>query len=206
MKFFAGFVPDEINDRFRAEMLDILGGNAGLMERIENAENNYSFCVERVTESIESDKSIHNDLAALAEAVENLQSIYNPGGSAKALFEGEALGLVGGAQLQHLRAAFGGVAGEAMVMAARSALEKHKVPEQGGRPPGAAEAERRRLVGDIASIAEQAGINPTQQDRAGNQTPFEQLLHFVFKRLGINIKPASAIKELRKSRASAGVG
>jgi len=200
MKSFSGFVPDEISDRYRAEMLDLLGGNSALMQQVERVENDYLFFVEQATDSVESDKGIHNDLVKLAEAVELIQSIYNPGGTARCLFEGEAFVLLGGAPVQQMRDLFSGVTGEGLAMAAQRALEKHKVPEQGGRPPGAAEAERRRLVETVASISELSGIKPMEQDRSGKATPFERLLHFVFKRLDIKIKPASAITELRKSQ------
>lgn len=208
MKSSSGFVPtDRRRAWYRAELLELLGGNETLMNLVERAENDYLDLVGGATKGLETDRAIHDDLQALAEAIEVLQSIYNPGGSARALFEGEALRLVGGANVQNMRDLFSGVPGDALVMAARGALEQHQVPN--GRPASPHKIVRHRLVAAIAAIAEQAGITVRRQDRAGDPSTFERLLEFVFDRTEIdtdNFKADTAIKYFLETRASSGAG
>ncbi len=203
MKSFSGFVPNDRRAWHRAELLQLLGDDESLLEQLQQAENNYLFFVAGVARSMESDRSIHDDIKALAEALEVIQSIYNPGGAAKALFEGEAFRLVGGAKLQDMRDLFQGVPGEGLVMAARAALDKHQL--QGGRPTKPQTIERRRLVAILAEIAARAGIEVKRADRAGNQPPFAMLLTYVFDRVEIDYESAhfvdSAIREYLESRA-----
>lgn len=203
MKTFAGWISDEINDRFRHEMVELLGGNVELMEQVERAENEYLLFVEQSTRG-ESDKSIQHDLTALLNAVEVLESLYNPPGAARALFEGRALGLAGADIVRQFKDLFSAEKGRALAMAARVALDNHKV--RAHRSNAAPVAERMILVETVAQIAEQAGIAVKRNDRTGNPAPFERLLQFVFKRSGIEVKPDSAIQKLLENRANVGAG
>lgn len=203
MKSFSGFVPDDRRAWHRKEMVGLLGGREDLFERIEQAENDYRFFVSGVASSVESDRAIHDDLDAMVEAIEVLQSLYNPGGSAKALFEGEAFRLVGGPKLQAMRDLFQGVPGEGLVMAACAALEKHQV--RVGRPADTLKIERQRLVANVAHIAEEAGITVKRLDRSGGDNQFVVLLSHIFDRVEIENDSLSfvdsAIREHLESRS-----
>lgn len=188
MKSFSGFIPNDRRAWHRAQLLELLGGDESLVEQIERAENDYLFFVQAAAANDEKAQPIKKDLKALVKAFEALQKIYNPGGSAKDLLEGEACRLVGAAPLQALRSAFEGAPGEGMLMAARAALEKHQ--GQGGRPPL---LERRSLVADVAHIAAQAKIKVKRPETDGSESPFFLLLDYVFDRVGIDNDNVSVV-------------
>lgn len=187
MKHYSGFVPTDRRAWHRAELLALLGGDDALLAQLEQAENDYLFRAGQA-QACEADAIIRDELAALAEAVETLQSIYNPGGSAKAFFEGEAFPLVRGDRLQQLRDLFQGAAGEALAMAARAAADKFKV--RNGRPPDYLVTERRALVEAVAAIAERTGITVSR-----GSLPFSELLGAVFDRVGAESDSASFVDE-----------
>lgn len=192
MKSYAGFVPNDRRAWRRAKLLELLKGDGALLESLEQAENDYLFRTGQA-QACESDATIRDELKALAEAVETLQSIYNPGGSAKAVFEGEAAGLAGAQRVQALRDLFHGAAGEAMALAARAAADKFRVRKH--RVPALIVAERRHLVDAVAIIAERAGIKVVRLRRDGSKLPFVELLGFVFDRVGIEFDQDSFIDE-----------
>lgn len=187
MKHYAGFVPTDRRAWHRAELLALLGGDDALLAQVERAENDYLFRAEQA-QACEADATIRDELVALSEAVETLQSIYNPGGSAKAFFEGEAFPLVRGDRLQQLRDLFQGAAGEALAMAARAAADKFRVRTH--RTPDYLVTERRALVEAVAAIAKRAGIRTSR-----GSLPFSGLLSLVFDRVGAESESASFVDE-----------
>lgn len=199
MKSYSGFIPNDRRAWHRTELLALLGGDAALLAQVERAENDYLFRAEQA-QSCEADATIRDELAALSEAVETLQSIYNPGGSAKALFEGEAFPLVRGDRVQQLRDLFQGAAGEALAMAARAATDKFKVRRHG--TPDYLVTQRRHLVEAVAAIAERAGVKIKRPPRDGSKPPFVELLGFVFDRVGIEYGTDSFVdEEIRQLKA-----
>lgn len=199
MKSYSGFVPTDRRAWHRAELLALLGGDAALLEQVERAENEYLFRAGQA-QAYEADATIRVELKALAEAVETLQSIYNPGGSAKAYFEGEAFPLIRGDRLQQLREMFQGAAGEALAMAARAAADKFKVRTHGTH--NYLVTERRALVEAVAAIADRAGIRIERLRRDGSKPPFVEILGFVFDRAGVEFEKDSFIdEEIRQLKA-----
>jgi hypothetical protein len=204
VKSYSDFVPTDSRAWHRAELLALLGGNAALLAQIEQAENDYLFRAGHA-QACEADATIRDELKALAEAVETLQSIYNPGGSAKAVFEGEAFALLRGQPIQMMRDLFQGETGEALVMAAHTAADKFKVRKH--REPALKVTERRHLAEAIATIAERAGIRIERLSRDGSKPPFAELLAFVFDRAGVEFERDSfideEIRQLKKARKTA---
>lgn len=192
MKSYAGFVPNDRRVWHRADLLQMLCGEEKLYAQLEQAENNYLLRAGQA-QACESDATIRHELKALAEAVETLQSIYNPGGSAKAIFEGEAAGLAGAQRVQALRDLFHGAAGEALALAARASADKFQVRKH--RVPALVVAERRHLVDAVAVIAERVGIKVVRLKRDGSKPPFVELLGFVFDRVDIEFDQDSFIDE-----------
>lgn len=216
MKSFSGFVRDDRRELHRTELLDMLDGNTALLDALELAENDFWHHAANIEDSTESGRGIRKELSDFLAAVEIMRSFYNPGGSAKALVEGGSLDdrataigcaspgaykLLGAARVQQMRDLFTGGPGDIWVMAAKAALDAYDVNFKGGRPGDPDKGARTSLVASIAAIAERVGINPLQQNRAGEVMPFERLLQYVFNRVCIEVKPASAIKDLREYRA-----
>ena len=198
MKSFAGFIPASRRAWHREKLLELLGGEESLLDKIEQAENHYLFFLPRMAEGKETDKQIKIELEALTAALKTLHAAYTPGGSAKALFEGEAVGLVGAEILFQLRDAVSGHPGELLIQASAAAADEFSVRES--RKPESGPALRFELVDRLAQIAEEAGIDVQRNGRDGQPSTFNQLLQFAYDRVGIDVKPDGDIRAILAER------
>lgn len=182
MKSFAGFVTTDRRAWHRDKLLAMLGDEA-LVQRVEQAENDYLHFAPQLAQGRESDKDAQNDLRELAGALATLHRLYTPGGSAKAIFEGVAIQYVGADVLQRLRDTVSQLPGELMAQAATVAHEQFHPRRH--RPDDPLKAERLRLVDVLAGIAHNAGIEVERNDRDGALSEFGQLLAYIYDRLHI---------------------
>jgi hypothetical protein len=82
VKHYSGFVPTDRRAWHRAELLALLDGDPALLAQVERAENDYLFRVTQA-QACEADATIRDELTAIVKAMETLQHMYTPGGSAK---------------------------------------------------------------------------------------------------------------------------
>lgn len=194
MKSFIAFAPTAKRPKRRDQILVMMGGNESLMARVEKAESDYLLFKGPLVAKRESDSQIESDLQDLAAALKTLRNLYNPGGSARAIFEGWAAKFAGADIAAQLRDTMSDRQGEALVLAANAAVEDFQPRKH--RPPDPLKAERLRLVRNLADIAKDAGISVKRSGRDGTPSKIHELLECVFDRLKIVADPDGDIREI----------